>query len=208
MSVASGTRRRIDVGLVVAAFVLLAACAPVRVRNAVPSAPEALAAQAAREAALAPVTRWTLEARIAVSGENGGSGDLTWRQDGETYAFSVRAVNGKVLRLSGDADRAVLEGVDAQPSFGTDPERLLRERLGAEVPFAALRRWALGLSLSTTPAQWRFDARNLPAELVQSGWTVDYRDWFTDRAPALPKLVFATRGKDKVKLAIQSWTFD
>ncbi len=59
---------------------LLAACAPMRVHNVAPPTPAALAAQEAREAALAARTRWTLEARIGVSGENGGSGDLTMRQ--------------------------------------------------------------------------------------------------------------------------------
>jgi len=186
---------------------LLAACAPVRVKpNA--ATPAALAAQDAREAALADKSRWTLEARIAVSGENGGSGDLVWRQDGDTYSFSVRGANGKTLRLSGDAGHAVLEGVDAQPDLGTDPQTLLRKRLGAEVPFAALRRWALGLRVAGESAQMQFNDQNLPAQLEQDGWTVEYLDWFSDRAPVLPKKVFATRGKDKVKLLIQSWSFD
>jgi len=186
---------------------LLAACAPVRVKpNAV--TPAALAAQDAREAALADKSRWTLEARLAVSGENGGSGDLVWRQDGDTYSFSVRGANGKTLRLSGDADHAVLEGVDAQPDLGSDPQTLLRKRLGAEVPFAALRRWALGLRVAGESAQMQFNDQNLPAQLEQDGWTVEYLDWFSDRAPVLPKKVFATRGKDKVKLLIQSWSFD
>ena len=186
---------------------LLAACAPVRVKpNA--ATPAALAAQDAREAALADKSRWTLEARIAVSGENGGSGDLVWRQDGDTYSFSVRGANGKTLRLSGDADHAVLEGVDAQPDLGSDPQALLRKRLGAEVPFAALRRWALGLRVAGESAQMQFNDQNLPAQLEQDGWTVEYLDWFSDRAPVLPKKVFATRGKDKVKLLIQSWSFD
>ena len=186
---------------------LLAACAPVRVKpNAV--TPAALAAQDAREAALADKSRWTLEARLAVSGENGGSGDLVWRQDGDTYSFSVRGANGKTLRLSGDADHAVLEGVDAQPDLGSDPQTLLRKRLGAEVPFAALRRWALGLRVAGESAQMQFNDQNLPAQLEQDGWTVEYLDWFSDRTPVLPKKVFATRGKDKVKLLIQSWSFD
>jgi outer membrane lipoprotein LolB len=186
---------------------LLVACAPVRVRTHAVS-PEALAAQDGREKALAPRTRWTLQARIGISGENGGSGDLTWRQDGSAYTFSVRAVTGKTLRLSGDQGRAVLEGVDPQPDTDSDPERLLRERLGADVPFVALRSWVLGLRAPGGPAQMQFNDQNLPALLEQDGWKVEYLDWFIDRTPALPKKVFATRGKAHVKIAIQSWAFD
>ncbi|MFT3791396.1 MAG: outer membrane lipoprotein LolB [Rudaea sp.] len=186
---------------------VLAACAPMRVKQN-SATPEALAAQEAREAALAGKSRWTLEARIAVSGENGGSGDLVWRQDGDAYSFSVRGANARTLRLHGDAAQAVLEGVDAHPDVGGDPQMLLRDRLGAEVPFAALRRWALGLRVAGEPAQMQFDERNLPAQLVQDGWTVDYLDWFGEQSPPLPKKVFAARGRDKVKLVIQSWSFD
>jgi outer membrane lipoprotein LolB len=199
--------RHIGIALAPALFALLAACVPVRVKQNA-ATPAALAAQEAREAALADKSRWTLEARIAISGENGGSGDLVWRQDGEAYSFGVRGANGKTLRLSGDAGRAVLEGVDARPEVGSDPQVLLRRRLGAEVPFAALRRWALGLRVAGEPAQIRFNERDLPAQLVQDGWTVEYLEWFDDRTPALPKKVFATRGKDKVKLLIQSWSWD
>ena len=207
MSVRGAAIRHAPFAIACVLIALLAACAPVRVKpNAV--TPAALAAQDAREAALADKSRWTLEARLAVSGENGGSGDLVWRQDGDTYSFSVRGANGKTLRLSGDADHAVLEGVDAQPDLGSDPQALLRKRLGAEVPFAALRRWALGLRVAGESAQMQFNDQNLPAQLEQDGWTVEYLDWFSDRAPVLPKKVFATRGKDKVKLLIQSWSFD
>ena len=194
--------------LLSAAFVsLLVACAPVRVKQNA-ATPAALAGQDAREAALAGKSRWTLEARIAVSGANGGSGDLTWHQDGDAYSFSVRGANGRTLRLSGDAEHALLEGVDAQAEVGRDPQALLRERLGAEVPFAALRRWALGLRVAGDPAQMQFDEKQLPAQLVQDGWTVEYLDWFGDLSPPLPKKVFATRGKDKVRLVVQSWSFD
>jgi outer membrane lipoprotein LolB len=188
-------------------LIALAACAPVRVKQNA-STPEALAAQDAREATLGGKSHWTIEARIAVSGENGGSGDLVWRQDGDAYSFSVRGANGKTLRLSGDADHATLEGVDAQADVGRDPQALLRERLGAEVPFAALRRWVLGLRVAGEPAQMQFDEKNLLAQLEQQGWTVEYLDWFGQQSPPLPKKVFATRGKDKVRLVIQSWSFD
>jgi len=199
--------RSLHLLLSVAFVSLLVACAPVRVKQNA-ATPAALAAQDAREATLAGKSRWTLEARIAVSGANGGSGDLTWHQDGDAYSFSVRGANGRTLRLSGDADHALLEGVDAQAEVGRDPQTLLRARLGAEVPFAALRRWALGLRVAGEPAQLQFNEQELPAQLVQAGWTVEYLDWFGDLSPPLPKKVFATRGKDKVRLVIQSWSFD
>ena len=185
---------------------LAAACAPVRVRET----PAAAAAQAAREAGLAPRAHWTLTARIAVSnGQDGGSGELVWRQDGERYTFTVHApVTGRTWKLSGDAQRAVLEGVDPQPDAGTDAQRLLHERLGWDVPLGDLNAWVRGLRAESAHADVQYDERNLPAVINQSGWKVEYRDWFSDRTPQLPRKVFASRGTARVRMAIESWNFD
>jgi outer membrane lipoprotein LolB len=187
-------------------LLLFGACAPVRVRENAAT----LGAQTAREAALMPKMRWTISARIAVSGGNdGGSGELQWHQDGADYTFTVRApVTGKTWKLSGDARHAVLEGVDAQPDTDSDPQRLLRERLGWDVPLTNLVAWVRGLRASGMPAQLQYDDRNRPAVIEQAGWKIEYRDWFDERDPALPRKVFASHGDARVRVAISQWSFD
>jgi outer membrane lipoprotein LolB len=184
----------------------LAACAPVRVREN----PAALAAQQAREARLAPMAHWTLNAHIAVSnGHDGGSGDLTWTQSGDAFRFTVRApVTGKTWTLSGDAGHAVLEGVDPQPDMDTDAQRLLHDRLGWDVPLADLRAWVRGLRAPGSTATMQYDERDLPATIEQDGWRVEYRDWFADRDRPLPRKVFASRADARVRMAIESWNVD
>ena len=185
---------------------LLSACAPVRVREN----PATLAAQSAREEALTKQVRWTIAARIAVSnGSDGGSGELQWRRDGSDYSFTVRApVTGKTWKLSGDATHAALEGVDLQPDTDSDPERLLRERLGWDVPLNDLVAWIRGLRAPGATANVQYDKQNRPAVIEQAGWKIEYRDWFGDRDPALPRKVFASRGTARVRVAISQWSFD
>jgi len=192
-------------GIAVVSCVLLAACAPLRTRET----PAAAAAQAARESELAQHARWTITARIAVSnGQDGGSGELIWTQDGERYSFTVHApVTGKTWKLSGDATRATLEGVDAAAAVGTDPERLLHDRLGWDVPLKDLDAWVRGMRAQGR-ADVQYDAQNLPAVIEQAGWKVEYRDWFGERRPPLPRKVFASRGKARVRVAIESWNLD
>jgi outer membrane lipoprotein LolB len=184
----------------------LGACAPVRVRESAATN----AAQDAREAALAPRTHWQLEAHISVSdGRDGGSGDLVWQQDGDRYTFTVRApVTGKTWKLSGDARQAQLEGVDEQPVRGADPERLLRERLGWDVPLAALGSWVRGLRAPGPKSEVQYDAQNLPAVLAQDGWKIEYRDWFADSQPPMPRKLFAARANARVRMAVEHWSFE
>jgi len=172
--------------------------------------PAVLAAQTTREVALAKQVRWTIAAHIGVSnGSDGGSGELQWRQDGANYSFTVRApVTGKTWKLSGDAAHAVLEGIDPQPDKDSDPERLLRERLGWDVPLTDLVAWVRGLRASGAAAQVQYDEQNRPAVIEQGGWKIEYRDWFGDRDPALPRKVFASRGTARVRVAISQWSFD
>jgi len=196
-----GVRR----GLFVVALLALAACAPVRVRET----PAAQAAQLAREAQLRARERWTISAHIGVSnGRDGGSGDLVWTQDRDRYSFTVHApVTGRTWKLSGDARGAVLEGVDPQPDRDADPEHLLREHLGWDVPLANLGAWVRGMRAGGN-AQVQYDAQNLPALIEQAGWKVEYRDWFADRDPILPRKLFASRGNARVRVVIENWSFD
>lgn len=188
-------------------LVTVCACAPVRTRET----PASLAAQAAREAQLARRTHWALSAHIFVSdgGDNSGSGDLDWKQAGEHYDFTLRAPTGKTWKLSGDTGHALLEGVEPQPISGSDPERLLRERLGWEVPVADLSAWVRGMRRPPEQrAALEFNEQYLPAMLEQDGWRIEYRDWFADKTPPVPRRLFASRGEARVKMSIDSWSFD
>ncbi len=184
----------------------LAACAPVRVKESA----QTNSVQTAREAKLASNAHWAITAHIGVSdGKDGGSGELVWKQDGDKYDFTVHApVTGKTWKLSGDATHASLEGVDPQPDLDDNPERLLKQRLGWDVPLSKLGAWARGLRATGSQAQMQFDAQNLLAVIEQDGWKVEYRDWYTDRDPALPRKLFASRGSAHVRMSIENWSID
>lgn len=185
---------------------LLAACAPVRMKG--DSA--MLAAQSARAKLLAGHDHWTLHAHLGVSdGHHGGSGTLTWVQDGQHYEFTVRApITGRSFRLSGGPDGAVLEGLDQGTLRGPSAQALLARALGWRVPMQPLRDWVLGLRAGggDSGAIMQFGTNGLPSLLEQDGWTIEYRDWFTSTDPALPRKVYAAHGQYHVRLSIQSWS--
>ncbi len=192
--------------LAAGAVLALAGCTALPTR---PLAPEAslLAAQAAREQALAAQADWTLRGRLGVSdGQDGGSGSLEWRQRGEAFRFQLHApVTGKTWVLAGGPGHVVLEGLRATPVEGSDAAALLQRELGWQVPVAELAAWVRG-ARAAGAARIRFNPDGLPAEIEQGGWTVSFPAWDASLQPPLPTRVFARRGDYRVRLAIHEWT--
>lgn len=190
--------------LALIALLALSAChAPQRVVR-----PDGSDALAARRAELGARERWSFEGRVAVSdGKDSGSARITWAQDGERYAITLRApVSGETWRLAGDASGCRLEGLRPEPIVGPDPQELLRRELGWNLPVRALAAWARGVSGDATAAEIVLDEGGLPSRLREQGWQVSYRDWHRDRTPALPKRIEADRPPHQVRLAIASWS--
>lgn len=181
-------------------LLLLAGCAA---KREVVRAP---AGDTTRATAVAGVSRWGFDGRIAVSnGNDGGSGRIAWRQDGERLDITIRApVSGQTWRLVGD--RALgyeLSGTKREPVRDADAEALLARETGWRVPVAALERWVRGLPAGA--ARPRFNEDGLPAQLREAGWTIEYRRFDTARTPALPTRIVARNGLLQVRLAIASW---
>lgn len=197
--------RHAGLGLGALAGLVLAACAPVPVRQ--PGTPAELAAQAAREQALGAQRDWSLAGRFAASdGHHGGSGSLEWRQQGEDFAFTLRApITGKSVRLEGGPDGAVLVGLDGGPVAGANADSVLNEVFGWRVPVADLAWWVRGLRAPGSPARLTFGADGLPATLDQDGWHIDFRAWDAGRTPVVPSKVYASRPPYTVRLSIREW---
>lgn len=186
---------------------LLAACAPTRPTVHREGTVVTMGLQAQREHALADTNHWTLQGKLSVSdGNDNHSGTLTWKQDGDRYDFTIRApVTGRSFRLTGGPDGADLEGLDGGTRHGANAETLMAQTVGWQLPMAELKSWVLGLRADTGPADIRFGDDQLPSQLVQDGWTVDYKAWDGAQQPAMPSKVFAEKAPYKVRLAIDSW---
>lgn len=194
-------------GLGLAAVVFLTACATTRPAVHHQGDALTLGLQEQRERALADTSHWTLQGKLSVtSDKDSGSGTLTWRQDGDRYDFTVRApVTGRSFRLTGGPDGAELDGLDGGPRRGPDAESLMAQTVGWNIPMAELKSWVLGLRADTGPADIRFGDDRLPSQLMQDGWTVDYKAWDATKQPAMPSKVFAEKAPFKIRLAIESW---
>lgn len=162
--------------------------------------------EAARVAAVAADERWGFDGRIAVSnGNDGGSGRIAWRQQGDRVDITIRApVSGQTWRLAGDArDGYELSGTKREAVRDGDAEALLHRETGWRVPVAALGSWVRGTAADG--AKPRYGGNGLPAELREAGWTIEYRRFAGAGDAALPTRIVARKGPLQVRLAIASW---
>lgn len=208
---------KLSIRLLAAALpLLLAACAHKEaVRPVQPKADYAalLNEQRAREHLLLKADHWVLQGKIGVAGEvngkkDGGSGTLTWTQDGDThYEFVVRGpVGSKSFKLTVKPEGAVLEGLDGGPQQSPDVESLVQNALGWHVPLRDLRYWVLGMRADAGPADLKFGDDGLLQSMTQDGWTITYPAWDTTRQPAVPTKIFASNPPYSVRLSVESWT--
>lgn len=197
--------RRLAIVAGLAAGMLVAACAPIPVRK--PGTAAQLAAQAGRERQLGAQPDWSLEGRFAASdGNRGGSGSLDWSQQGARFRFTLRApITGKTVQLQGGPDGVVLTGLDHGPLAGRDARTVLRQQFGWDIPVRDLAWWVRGLRTPDQPAVLTFGANGLPATLDQDGWHVEYRDWYAERNPPLPRKVYASRDPFSVRVLVEQW---
>jgi outer membrane lipoprotein LolB len=167
--------------------------------------------QRAREHLLAKTDHWVLQGKIGVSGEvsgkkDGGSGTLTWTQNGTSYDFVVRGpIGSKSFKLSVTPEWATLEGVEGGPQRSPDVESLVQNAIGWHVPLRNLRAWVLGIRADSGPADLKFGDDGLLSTMTQDGWTITYPAWDTTREPAVPTKIFASNPPYSVRLSVESW---
>lgn len=196
--------RAVTIFVTVLLALSVTACAPVRLRPD----QSGLEVQARREAALAHREQWSLRGRLAVSdGRDGGSGVLSWSQQGARFRFELNApVTGKTWLLSGNGDHATLEGLRDATLHGPDATTLLRDALQWQLPVGELTWWVRGLRAPGARGDLQLRADGLPARIEQAGWRVDYLDYDTSVQPPMPRKLFAERGQYRVRLVVQQWT--
>lgn len=166
-------------------------------------------AQIEREVRLQRLMHWGLSGRVAVSVDgDGGSGSVQWTEAPDHSEFELRApVTGRSWRLIVTGRSAVIEGLDGGPRRDSDPQRLLRESIGWEIPLSSLRFWVRGLR-APGPAGIEYGADGYPSLIRQQGWRVEFRDWMETTAGKMPKRVFAVRDDHRVRLAASRWQFE
>lgn len=151
---------------------------------------------------------WALSGRLAISdGKDGGSGSLSWSQDGEAIQMSFRGALGKgAWQLQSDVNGARLELANGTINYAPSVSELVLEHVGWKVPVDALNWWIKGLA---QPGKWEariLDEQGHLMQLEQSGWEVKFANYSGSADASLPGKMTARRGPYLVKMVVKDWT--
>ncbi|MGH8245104.1 MAG: lipoprotein insertase outer membrane protein LolB [Gammaproteobacteria bacterium] len=190
--------------LIPALFSLIAGCAATP-----PVTDAALALEwEARRVKLSAMQDWHLKGRIAFQlDREAWSAILHWQQRRHEYVLRLIAPLGRgTIELTGSDSGVSLRTADNRLLQADDPEALLRENLGWDLPVSGLFYWIRGLPEPDSPADaLLLDDEGRIHDLRQNGWQVSYQRYDTASGYDLPGKMTLQNERLKVRLAISDW---
>ena len=184
-------------------LLLLAGCAALPGKNI----PQAILSE--HQQAVSAIEKWQLRGKLAVkNSEDSWSASVRWRQEIEDYRIELVGPLGQgSAKINGNGDAITLLTSEGEELYSEDPQSLLSNELGWEIPIKALRYWALGL-----PAPG--DARQITDDdgrciyIEQADWTVRLNSYKTVNDLELPTKISITRDDAKIKFIIVKWDLE
>lgn len=153
---------------------------------------------------------WELQGKIGLRAPgNSGSALLSWRQHGADYHLVLSGALGLgKLVLAGDPEGVNWTGRDGQPRRHPDPQALIHEIWGWEVPVASLPFWVRGLPDPAQPLRDPVIESGLAASFRQAGWVVEPQVYRAVDGIDLPTRVRLRGANAVLTISISHWGFE
>jgi outer membrane lipoprotein LolB len=158
---------------------------------------------AEREALL----EFELAGRIAVRyGEQAASGNVAWRHSRASDELLITTpMGGAVARIVREGEGVTLTGADGDEHRAADAESLTERVLGFRLPLEGLSDWVRARPSPGPSAVTHYDPAGRLAGLEQSGWRIEYLDYQTVHAGAMPTRMRLQYPGLELRLAIHDW---
>ena len=167
-----------------------------------------------RARSLSAETSWGARGRIAFkSGNEGGSGSLSWRQavDGTRIVLSGPFGAG-AYEIRWDDERIVVNSRNgekvADVAGANAADRFVESQLGWSFPARSIRYWLLGVADPDFEAERRFDDAGWLTGIRQNGWDVAYSRFDVVEERYLPGKIVIENDRARVKLIVDKWLFE
>jgi outer membrane lipoprotein LolB len=191
--------------VIIALLLAATACAPISQQRPA-SDPELL--WQLRYQALVQLEQWQLQGRTAIiQGKEGWNAGLRWQENSGAYQIKIEGPFSQGgITLDGDASQAVLTMADGQKISAADPEILIKEALGIQLPVSALRDWVRGIPYSSINIdRIALDAEGQVTHLVQQDWDISFLKYVPFGIYSVPTKIFIKNQDLSLRLAVTRW---
>ena len=194
-------------GVFLLSLLLLSATACVPILQTKPDiSPESLFATRSKE--LVQLDRWKIKGRTMITqGSEAWSVGLRWQEDRGAYQIKLEGpfAQGGVT-LDGDEEQVVLTMTTGEKIASTNPEELILEVVGWNLPVSALRDWVRGLPYEQQAIESiTYDDEGRITHLVQQGWDIEFLRYMPFDSYSMPAKIFIKHPDLSVRLVISSW---
>lgn len=153
------------------------------------------------------ISHWTLQGAAGIrTPEDAWSASLFWQQAPESYAlhlFGPLGVNR--IQLAGTAHQVTLITPSQPAVTAKDPETLLQQQLGWQLPVSHLKYWIRGIPAPGKPAKYIWDNFHHIVQLHQDHWEITYTEYGNINGIDLPTKITLCNAKIQVRLVIRQW---
>jgi len=160
---------------------------------------------------LSRIQNWQLNGKIAIqTAQEAGSAIVTWGQHQDQFNITLSGPLGmNELKLSGQPGRVILLTTNGKQYQADNPEQLLSQQWGWDLPLSYLNYWIRGLPVPNIPNHLTWDDAQHINKLQQADFDIQYIDYMTVTAAKnaidLPSRIVITSPQIKIKIIIYDW---
>lgn len=153
---------------------------------------------------VAALTQWRMQARLSLTTpEQSQILNVDWQENPNTYQIRISSNLGQTgAIIEGDTIGVVVTTSEGQWR-GRRLEDFVHHQHHLSLPFSNLRYWILGIPAPAPLEIIQVDHHDRLETLVQSGWTITYRDY--DAQTGLPRRIRLEQDQWRINWVVQQW---
>lgn len=161
----------------------------------------------ARRMRLATIQQWHINGALGLrTSRQAFSGSFVWQQQPNQYVLQTFGPLGTYsMRLVGSTTGVILQTAADKRYQANDPESLLKQQLGWDLPVSNLYYWIRGIPAPAIPAATRLDKQNHLLQLAQQGWNIEYQGYQNVNGIDLPNRLVLTNPSVSIRIVIKNW---
>lgn len=161
-----------------------------------------------RQESLSTITKWRNMGAIGITTQDQSlSAHFTWQQQSQTdytiHLFGPLGINNNTLTEK--QNQFSLTTSDGKIYTANDPEALMQQQLGYQLPVSNLYYWIRGLASPNQKSEKTFDQYHHIATLKQNGWNIFYTQYQAINKKDLPREIIMSQNKTKIKIVVTNW---